>query len=238
MRCEPNHSCHLAHSALPSVWIRSQAKRNLMEEPTNSRRMALFWGSLVGVLGIVSVIVPPIISLIWPHMHGSVYDPPEPVVDFSLTRADGGTLDFAETRGKVVLVYFGYTNCPDICPSSLYDLHRTMQELGDKSEDVTVLFVTIDPQNDTPAKMADYLRYFDPSFVGLTGTSEELQLVYDAFQVQILEPSKTVSGYGLGHSGAIYVVDRRGRLRLRLHYGTPPKDIARDLRFYLRESSS
>jgi protein SCO1/2 len=208
-----------------------------MEEPRFSRRTALFWGTLVGVLGLVSVIVPPLTSLIWPHMHGSVYDPPEPITDFSLARADGGTLDFAETRGTVVLVYFGYTNCPDICPSSLYDLRRTIDELGDRADEVTVLFVTIDPDNDTPEKMADYLRYFNPTFIGLTGSHDELQQVYDAFQIQILEPSETISGYGLGHSGAIYLLDRKGNLRLRLHYGTPPKDIARDIRFYLREKA-
>src|SRR5689334_20883940 len=123
-----------------------------MEEPRFTRRTAIAGALFIGILAFSSVFLPPILSLIIPAFHGVNYDNPQPV-DFSLPNAQGGTFDLSDYRGKVVVVYFGYTNCPDICPTTLYDLHRTMGELGEKSSEVQVVFITIDPENDNPAHL-------------------------------------------------------------------------------------
>src|SRR5688572_27494768 len=107
-----------------------------MQEGGFTRTQLIIWGGILGVLILVSLI-----PLMIPHYHGEPYDPPREV-DFTLPRADGGEFQLNDYEGDVVVLYFGYTSCPDICPTTLFDLRRTMEELGDKREDVTVAFIT------------------------------------------------------------------------------------------------
>jgi protein SCO1 len=175
-----------------------------------------------------------VIPLFIPHYHSAEIESPREV-DFTLERADGGTFRLSDYRGKVVVLYFGYTQCPDVCPTTLLDLHRMMEALEDDTQDVTVAFITVDPQNDTPEKMIDYLRYFDETFIGLVGTSEALQQAYDVFGVNVLSDAETVSGYGVGHTTSAFVVDRAGQLRLEMHYNTRPDHMADDIRRLIKE---
>lgn len=212
-------------------------------EPTNAAPQAThqprFNPIMLGVIGLVLVafvIVPAVLQAITPHPHGTVYDDPPLVADFELPRADGGTFRLSDYRGKTVVVYFGYTSCPDVCPTTLYTLRRTLERLGDEASKVQVVFITVDPQNDTPQRIADYLHYFDPSFIGLYGTEEQLQPVWDAFGVVVLreETGQTTRGYAITHTTSMFVVDSEGYLKLRMHYDTNVDFLVRDLRYVIR----
>ncbi len=194
---------------------------------------------MLGVIGlalVAFVIVPGILLAITPHPHGTVYDDPPLVADFTLPRADGGTFRLSDYRGKTVVVYFGYTSCPDVCPTTLYNLHRALQRLGDEASKVQVVFITVDPQNDTPERIVDYLRYFDPTFIGLYGTEEQLRPVWDIFGVVVLreETGQTARGYTVTHTTSMFVVDSEGYLKLRMHYDTNVDFLAHDLRYVIR----
>jgi protein SCO1 len=205
---------------------------SMLEEPKFNRNQWIVWGCILLVLLIVSII-----PMLIPHYHSVEYDSPHEV-DFTLDRADGGTFHLRDYRGKVVVLYFGYTQCPDVCPTTLLDLHRMMEALGDNAQEVSVAFITVDPENDTPEKMIDYLRYFDASFIGLVGTPEALQQAYDVFNINVLSDEETAGGYGVGHTTSTFVVDRAGRLRLEMHYGSRPDHMADDVKRLVRESGS
>jgi protein SCO1/2 len=205
-----------------------------MEEPQFNRRTLFVGGGLVIFAAVAFVLTPLILMVVAPHYHGTLYDDPQ-VADFTLPRADGGTFRLSDHRGQVVAIYFGYTSCPDVCPTTLYDLHRTLEALGDQAQNVVVAFVTIDPATDTPERLAAYLTAFDPGFIGLYGTPDQLQPVYDRFDVTVIPDEQTVGSYGLAHTGSVFVMDRAGRLRLRMHSGARPQEMASDLRTFLRE---
>lgn len=209
------------------------------ESPTRAPYLPRFNPIMLGLMAltlVAFVIVPGILMAITPHPHGLVYDDPPLIADFEMPRADGGTFRLSDYRGKTVVVYFGYTSCPDVCPATLYNLHRALERLGSEADKVQVVFVTVDPQNDTPERIREYLRYFDPSFIGLYGTQEQLQAVWDAFGVVVQreETGQTARGYTVTHTTSIFVVDSEGYLKLRMHYDTNPDLLARDLRYVIR----
>ena len=146
------------------------------KEPQFNRRTLYVGGGLVVFALIMFIAVPATIMAVTPHFHGEEYDDPQIVEDFTLPRVDGGTFQLSQYQGDVVVMYFGYTSCPDICPTTLWELRTMREELigEDNAEDVTVVFVTIDPETDTPEKMDDYLSYFDESFIGLYGDDDAM----------------------------------------------------------------
>jgi protein SCO1/2 len=159
-----------------------------------------------------------------------------PDLAFTLTSDSGARTDAADFRGKVTLLYFGYTHCPDVCPLTLTHLHVVMQRLGAAADDARILFVSVDPARDTPALLHAYVRAFDPRAVGLTadvGTIEKLARRYRvAFS---REPGKAGGDYEVSHSSAIYVFDRDGHARL---ISTPIDsldDLVHDLEILLAE---
>ncbi len=154
--------------------------------------------------------------------------------DFSLTDHNGQARHLADFRGKAVVLFFGYTQCPDVCPTTLSNLRQTMQLLGDDAKRVQVLFVTIDPARDTPALLAQYVPSFDPSFLGLYADEKGTQAVAKEFKVFYAKtPGSTPDSYSVDHSTGSYVFDPQGKLRLLLRHGETPANIAADLKLLL-----
>lgn len=210
---------------------------SVMDDRQRRNRYAMLGGIVVGLVALLLVIVPNFVYVFTPHFHGSVFWEAPEVKDFQLTRADGGEFRLSGYRGQLIVLYFGYTSCPDECPATLYNLSRMMQQLGDRASQVTVLFVTVDPKTDTPEKLKSYLDAFSPNFIGLTGTQEQLQQVYDQFEVKIYDASKgeAVASKGLGHDTSLYLIDKRGRLRVQLHQGEGVQGILNDVEALLNE---
>lgn len=151
-----------------------------------------------------------------------------------LTDADGRNRSIADFRGKVVVVVFGYTHCPDVCPTTLADMASARRQLGDRAREVQVVFVTLDPKRDTGELMGQYVAAFDPSFIGLRGDAQATAKVTKDFHVFAEErPGKTPDTYTVDHSAQSFVLDRDGRMRLLLPPSTPPAAIAADLRVLL-----
>jgi protein SCO1/2 len=167
-----------------------------------------------------------------PSFRGSVLDEPVTVPDFALTDQDGGTFRLSDQQGNVVLLFFGYTSCPDVCPTTLATWRKVHEALGDDANRVRFVFVTVDPERDTPERLGMHVRAFNPDFIGLTGTEEELQPVYDFFKVVFEEDTSSGSalGYLINHTATTFIVDPEGRWRLRESFGTEIEDIVHDIR--------
>lgn len=155
--------------------------------------------------------------------------------DFTLTAHTGRPLQLTDLRGKVVLIFFGYSHCPDICSPALLRLANVIRDLGPQAEQVQVLFITVDPERDTPQRLAEFVPRFHPSFIGLTGSPEEIKRVAGLYRVAY---ERNTENPGLFvHSGNVFALDRRGRTRLMFRDGTAPADMAADVRRLLREGS-
>lgn len=154
--------------------------------------------------------------------------------DFSLQDHNGKPRTLADFKGKAVVVFFGYTQCPDVCPTTMADLAGAMKELGPLSDRVQVLFITLDPRRDTPELLSKYVPAFDPRFLGLTGDEAAIDRTAKEFHIFYQKVPGTQPGsYTLDHSAGTYVFDPDGRARLFMHYGESAKDIAHDLRVLL-----
>lgn len=166
---------------------------------------------------------------------GTVYENPTQAPPIVLPASDGAVFNLEDQRGKVVLVFFGYTSCPDVCPTTLSDMKRVTEILGDQAENTQVVFVTVDPERDTVEKLNSYVSLFNPSFLGLTGTDEDLTQVWTNYGVyrEINAESKTAAGYLVDHSSRLYLIDSNGNLAITYSYGTPPEDIADDILYLL-----
>lgn len=162
---------------------------------------------------------------------GTLLDPPKEVGDFALTDQDGQPFRLSDLRGKVALLFFGYTNCPDICPTTLAEFKRVKALLGDDAERVAFVFVSVDGVRDTPERLAAYVRAFDPQFIGLTGDDATLRPIARDFGVfyQRVNYESDIN-YLVDHTASTFVVDQQGRLRLVFPYGTDPAAIVTRLR--------
>lgn len=154
--------------------------------------------------------------------------------DFALTDHNGKPRNLADYRGKAVVVFFGYTQCPDVCPTTLAALAETMKALGPDAERVQVLFITIDPDRDTQALLAQYVPAFDPRFVGLYGDAAATERVAKEFKIIYQkQPGPTPGTYTMDHSAGVFVFDPQGRLRLYVSHGQSPDIYVHDLRALL-----
>ena len=152
-----------------------------------------------------------------------------------LTDHTGRPRRLEDFRGKAVVVFFGFTHCPDVCPTTLADLSQVMKSLGADADRVQVLFVTVDPERDTPDVLAKYVGAFDPRFLALYGDAAATQRAAREFKV-FYEKRKTAEGYSVDHSGQTYVIDAQGRLRLFVRPDRLGADLPDDLRTLLKES--
>jgi protein SCO1/2 len=150
--------------------------------------------------------------------------------DFKLTDHHGEQRQLADYQGKVVALFFGFTHCPDICPTTMADIAAAVKLMGAQGDEVQVLFVTVDPERDTRDVLARFVPSFDSRFVGLTGTAEEIDETAKTFKIfysKQQEPGQ--SGYSFDHSAGVYVFDKQGKIRVYLKYGQKPVEIAHDL---------
>ncbi len=156
--------------------------------------------------------------------------------DFSLLDQKGRLRTLADFRGKVVVVFFGYTHCPDFCPTTLSEFRSISQKLGESADEIQFVFVTLDPERDTPPKLETYLKAFDPKFLGLTGSIDDVSTVAKEFKVifQRVETSKP-DRYSVDHSTGTFVFDKLGRIRLFIPYGTSAEETLKDLQILLNE---
>jgi protein SCO1/2 len=155
--------------------------------------------------------------------------------DFALTDADGAKRTLADYRGKAVVVFFGYTQCPDVCPTTLATLAETMKGLGPLADRVQVIFVTVDPERDTGELLKAYVPAFDPRFVGLRGDAAQTEAVAKEFRVVYQKvPGATPTTYTVDHSAGLFLFDPQGRLRVYVGHGQGPDVLAHDLRELLK----
>lgn len=152
--------------------------------------------------------------------------------DFRLTDHNGKTRTLADFRGKVVVLFFGYTHCPDVCVTTLADLAQVMRLLGKDADKVQVLFITVDPERDKPGMLAQYVPAFHPSFLGLYGDAQATAQASKAFYVAY-EKRPTASGYNMDHSVGAFLVDPNGKVRLRTPLAQRTDWLADDIRLLL-----
>lgn len=154
--------------------------------------------------------------------------------NFALADHGGQPRQLADFRGKAVVLFFGYTQCPDVCPTTLTTLRDTMNLLGADASRVQVVFVTLDPARDTPQLLAQYVPGFHPSFIGLHGDDAAIAALAKEFKVFFArQPGKTPGSYSIDHSTGSYVFDPQGRLRLLIRHGETPVNVAADLKLLL-----
>ena len=192
------------------------------------RQNKLMW---IG-LGVLSLLILALFLFQTPYQFkGSVIEQTYEAPEIVLVDSEGQTFDLKEQKGKIVLLFFGYAACPDVCPTSLSDLKKTMNYLEEDAEMVQVVFITIDPDRDTPENIQKYTSLFNPNFLGLSGSFEELEPIWQGYGVyrKIDEESRSESGYLVDHSSRTYLIDQEGNLKITFNYGTDPKDVAADI---------
>jgi len=157
-----------------------------------------------------------------------------PAPDFTITLPDGTDFTLSANRGKVVVIFFGFAQCPDVCPTTLSELAAVARELGKDADRMQVLFVTVDPERDTPEVLRQYVPSFDPRFLGLYGDAEATARAAKAFKIFYQkQPLKDSTTYSVDHSAGTYILDREGRLRLYARYGAGAALLLHDIRILL-----
>ena len=155
--------------------------------------------------------------------------------DFSLKDVDGKVRTLADFKGKVVVLFFGYAQCPDVCPTTMTEMAQVKQQLGSDGDKLQVLFVTVDPARDTPEVLKAYMGAFDPGFVALIPTPEQLATIAKDFKVYFKKvEGKTPTSYSMDHSAASFVYDPQGRLRLYARYGAGVAPMVSDVKALLK----
>jgi len=204
-----------------------------MIETMNKRQLlkTLAWTGVAAVAGVQLAAC----SEAKPSFHAVDITGADYARDFSLTDADGKTRTLADFKGKAVVLFFGYAQCPDVCPTTMSEMAQVKQQLGANGDKLQVLFVTVDPARDTPEVMKAYMGAFDPSFVALIPTPEQLAALAKDFKVYFKKvDGKTPTSYSMDHSAASFVYDPQGRLRLYARYGAGVAPMVADLQALLK----
>ncbi len=157
--------------------------------------------------------------------------------ELNLSDHNGKPRTLADFRGKVVTVFFGFTHCPDACPTTLAEMAQVMKELGPDADKLQVLFITVDPERDTPQVLKQYVPSFHPSFLGLYGDLDATARTAKEFKVFFKKQPVKSGAYSVDHSAGTFILDREGKLRLFAQYGQGPAALVHDVRILLRASS-
>lgn len=169
-------------------------------------------------------------------LKSGVFDPPRMAPDFSLPSSRDNQFTLSEQRGKVLVLGFGFSHCPNVCPMTLANLAQTYKNLGALADQVQVVYMTVDPERDNPARLREYLANFNSHFIGVTGSADELSVVRQAYGI-IAQKEKHKNGetYEVHHSSYIYLIDRDGLLRALVPFGKSAADITHDIKILLQE---
>jgi protein SCO1/2 len=170
-------------------------------------------------------------------LKSGVFSPARAAPEIALAGTDGKLFSMSQYRGKVVVLEFGYTTCADVCPVSLASLAQARKKLGALADQLQVVFVTVDPQRDTAVHLKRYLAAFDPSFIGITGSAEQMAAIQKAYGISVTK--KMIEGgkgaYTMHHSSYLYFVDRKGMLRALMPFGRPSAEIVHDVKLLLAQ---
>jgi len=183
-----------------------------------------FLGGLVIFLGVI---------LFATHYQGTAGGPSAIGGPFKLVDQSGKPITDEDMKGHPFLVFFGYTHCPDICPTTLFEMSEVMRALGKDADGINVLFITVDPERDTPAVMKDYLSSFDPHLRGGTGDQKAIDAVEKAYRVYAKKVPAEKGDYSMDHTALVYLMDKQGRFVAPFKLDRKPEAAAADLRRYL-----
>ena len=196
----------------------------------------ILWVGLLSLAVVGTAILLAILFAKPASFNGTSYNEPYPTApQIELIKSNGETFHLSDQKGKIVLLFFGYTSCPDVCPTTLAELKQVMDGLGNKTKSVQVVFVSVDPERDTPEKIQQYVEHFSKGFIGLSGSMDELQSIwsdYGVFREKV--GSDSALGYIVNHTARTYLIDADGNLRLSYGFQTPVKDIVNDLKILLK----
>lgn len=200
---------------------------------TRTVRWSLIIAALVAVVGIAWLVL--VLNQPAHAFEGGEYSPPQPAPPLNLTTQHNEPFSLADQAGKVTLVYFGYTTCPDYCPTTMSDFTVVKELLGDDADRVQFVLVTFEPERDTADRLRQYLSFFDEDFLGLWGDQAQTDDVLQDYGVTVIrvDQPESATEYLLDHSTRTYVIDPDGQLRLSFAYGLPPESMATDIRALL-----
>lgn len=199
-----------------------------MTRPLSLLLLAIFAG-----IGLVVVVG----KAVFPYKYrGSLIDPPIQAAGFQLVDQHQQPFRLEDQRGKVNLVFFGYTHCPDVCPITLSEYKQVKAQLKGKADHVNFIFITIDPERDTPEVLHEHIDKFDPAFYALSGEPDQLEQVWKDYLVFREEvDSGSAAGYLVDHTSRVYVVDKKGDWRMTYTFGTPVEDVVQDVAHLVEE---
>jgi protein SCO1/2 len=166
-----------------------------------------------------------------PALKSGSFTPPRAAPEIAQQAADGSAFRLSALRGKVVVLEFGFTHCPAVCPASLAMLAQARQKLGPHADRLQVVFISVDPERDTPARLKSWLAQFDKSFIGLTGTPEQMAAIRQAYGITATKFAAPAGqgGYQMGHSSYLYFIDKKGMLRALMPFGRPADEMVHDV---------
>jgi protein SCO1/2 len=192
-----------------------------------SHILLVFSAFLVGLVLFLGVI------LFTTHYQGTVLGPSAIGGPFKLIDENGKPITDQDMKGRPFLVFFGYRHCPDICPTTLFEMSEVMRTLGKDADRIGALFITVDPERDTPEGMKDYLSSFDPHLRGATGDAKAIDAVVKAYRVYAKKVPTGNGDYSMDHTALVYLMDKQGRFIAPFSLKRRPEDAAADLRRYL-----
>lgn len=166
-----------------------------------------------------------------------VFDPPRAAPDFSLPGSGGELVTLSKLTGKIVILGFGFSHCPDVCPVTLASLAQVQKNLGDLGSAVQVIYVTVDPERDTVERLREYMAHFNSGFIGVTGSVEQLVDVRKAYGILAAKKVHNDGSYEVHHSSYLYLIDQQGLLRTLIPFGKTADDIAHDVKILLLENN-
>lgn len=192
-----------------------------------------FWPIAGLLIGLAAILI--LSQALRPHsFSGSLIQSPQPAYDFTLTSADG-PVSLSSLNGKVVLIFFGYTHCPDVCPTTLQEMSAVLDLMGNQADRVLPVFVSVDPDRDSPERLKAYLNNLDGRILGITGEQAVIDQIVTKYGVFYQKRTISESGdYLIDHTATSFLVDPQGFLRVVYPYATPAKGIAEDIRYILK----